>query len=299
MNDESEEQRARSESAGVKNRRRRCLWCIGLLAAGVIAGCSCRAPWWPRPVMPLVAIPQPAPLPFPPEPQPLTVIEKLQVAGPGWHLIGESVEHRPIEATLIGSGPRRVLLIGGIHGDEPEGLPVMEWFVEELQSSSEMTAEVSVLVIRNLNPDGTAEGTRTNARGVDLNRNFPAANWSDKAATARMNPGPKPASEPETRVAVEIIQLFRPERFLVMHATRGKPMNNFDGPGQPLARQLSQLNGYVVSDTIGYPTPGSLGSWAGHDLQIPGITLELPRGIRPDDAWNQNKAALRQMLMFP
>lgn len=174
----------------------------------------------------------------------------------------------------------------------------MEWFTEELWNDPELTRDVTVLVIRNLNPDGTEADSRTNSRGVDLNRNFPAANWKAKASQARMNPGPEPLSEPESRIGHDLVREFRPDRFLVMHATSGKAMNNYDGPGIDLARRLSQLNRYQVSETIGYPTPGSFGSWAGHDLQIPGITLELPRGIAAQDAWEQNKLALRQMLIF-
>ena len=83
-----------------------------------------------------------------------------------------------------------------------------------------------------------------------------------------------------------------------MHATTGRPMNNYDGPGKALAQSLSRFNKYMVSDSIGYPTPGSLGSWVGNDLDTPIITLELPRKISPENAWNANKLALIEMLKF-
>ncbi len=273
-----------------------------ILVAAMIAGCSGGSRVWPLHSLsvpaPSLSIGSPARAITPVVPIVETLPHRLRRAGPGWHRIGESVEQRPIEATLIGNGPQRVLFIGGIHGDEPEGLPLIEWFTEEMRASPALTNGVTVLVVRNLNPDGTAANSRMNQRGVDLNRNFPAANWDAAVKTARFNPGPKPESEPETRVGVRVVREFAPQRVLVMHATSGKPMNNYDGPGLELAQMLSDLNRYKVSDTIGYPTPGSLGSWVGTDLQIPIITLELPRKIEADKAWSANKAALRRMLKW-
>lgn len=231
--------------------------------------------------------------------RPLTTVDRLRAAGPQWTSIGESVAGQPIEATVVGSGHRRVLMIGGIHGDEPEGLAAMQWFAEELWTNPVRVRDNTVLLVRNLNPDGTDAKTRSNKNGVDLNRNFPAKNWDSAVRNPRFNPGPYPESEPETRVAVQLIKEFAPERILVMHATSGPAMNNYDGPGRELARQLSQFNKYPVSETIGYPTPGSLGNWAGNDLNIPIITLEFPRKISPDRAWETNKAALYQMLVWP
>jgi predicted deacylase len=213
-----------------------------------------------------------------------------------WRSVGESVEGRPIEAVQLGNGARRVLLIGGIHGDEPEGQPIIEQIAQEFASDRALARGATVLIVRDLNPDGTAARTRTNTNGVDLNRNFPASNWDSTASSPRMNPGPRAASEPETRVLIEVIREFQPDRILVMHATRGKPMVNYDGPARELAERLSQLNGYVTSDTIGYPTPGSLGSYAGIDMQIPIITLELPRGIAAEQAWQANRDALLQLV---
>jgi protein MpaA len=189
-----------------------------------------------------------------------------------------------------------VLLIGAIHGDEPEGLPLIERLGEELTGDLARVGSSTVLIIRNLNPDGTAARKRSNAHGVDLNRNLPASNWEPKARSAQYNPGPQPGSEPETAVLLDVLREFEPQCILVMHATRGKPMVNYDGPARDLADDLSRLNGYVTSDTIGYATPGSLGSYAGIDLQIPIITLELPREIAAETAWRTNREALYRFV---
>jgi protein MpaA len=189
-----------------------------------------------------------------------------------------------------------VLLIGGIHGDEPEGLPLIDRLADEMVSNQSVGRNATVMVVRNLNPDGTAERTRTNKNGVDLNRNFPASNWDSTARQPRFHPGSGPGSEPETQVLVELLREFQPERILVMHATHGNPMVNYDGPARDLAESMSSLNGYVTSDTIGYPTPGSLGSYAGIDMKIPIITLELPRGIGDEAAWQANREALTRFV---
>ena len=62
--------------------------------------------------------------------------------------------------------------------------------------------------------------------------------------------------------------------------------------GQALASRMSALNGYPVTANIGYPTPGSFGSWAGIDQGIPVITLELPRELSGERAWETNRQAL-------
>ena len=213
-----------------------------------------------------------------------------------WQTIGHSAMGRPIETARFGAGSRRVLLIGAIHGDEPEGLPLVERLAAELAYEPARAGDSTVLIIHNLNPDGTAARRRTSARGVDLNRNLPASNWDATARSPQFNPGPRPGSEPETQVLLEVLREFAPHRILVLHSTRSRPMVNYDGPARDLGEALSQLNGYVTSDTIGYPTPGSLGSYAGIDMQIPIITLELPRGIAPDAAWQANREALYRLM---
>jgi protein MpaA len=278
-----------------------------LLVLLVIGGCSTASGVRQRffgsrtvPTTELGMAPRPA---APAKPQPREPVARFRTKMLGalgrsndWHPIGRSVDGRPIEALLAGTGPSRVLLIGGIHGDEPEGLPVIERLTDEIISDRTLTRSATILIVRNLNPDGTADRSRTNKNGVDLNRNFPASNWDATARQKRFHPGSQPGSEPETQVLVELMNEFQPERILVMHATQGKPMVNYDGPARELAEAMSQLNGYVTSDTIGYPTPGSLGSYAGVDKQIPIITLELPRGVSFDTAWRANRDALFRFM---
>jgi hypothetical protein len=76
----------------------------------------------------------------------------------------------------------------------------------------------------------------------------------------------------------------------------GLRCNNFDGPGASMAAVLAAHNGYPVQSTVGYPTPGSFGSWAGIDQGIAVATLELPRGARGEKAWAENRDGLLAII---
>lgn len=216
-----------------------------------------------------------------------------------WQEAGRSVEGRPIETIRLGTGSDRVLLIGSVHGNEDEGVELVERFVEHLQQNPSLLRGRTVLVVRDANPDGNAAGTRTNANGVDLNRNFPASNWKGLSKNGRPASGEYPQSEPETRLIVELVESFNPHRIVVVHSTGGgKAMVNYDGPAAELARAMARKNGYEVTDYIGYPTPGSFGSYAGIDRNLPIITLELRRGQSDRQAWQENRDALIAAVQF-
>jgi hypothetical protein len=134
-------------------------------------------------------------------------------------------------------------------------------------------------VVPCLNPDGVLSGVsrRVNARGVDLNRNFPTPDWDSKAVAywkektksdQRRFPGKKANSEPETQWLASQIKTFRPNAIVSIHAPYG--VLDFDGPRTPPKRlgflNLSELGTY----------PGSMGNYAGNFLGIPIITIELP-----------------------
>ena len=92
---------------------------------------------------------------------------------------------------------------------------------------------------------------------------------------------------------IQLIDDWQPNRIITLHAiTRGRHGNNFDGPAEGLAKTMSRHNEYSVLKSMGYPTPGSFGSWAGVDRQIPTITLELPSDASGQTAWRENREAL-------
>ena len=199
-----------------------------------------------------------------------------------------SVQGRSIDMMQFGTEGPVTLIIGGIHGNEPTSAYVADQLAELLRSSRPAGMRGSVVIIPRANPDGCAAGRRANARGVDINRNFPASNWKPSRST-----GATPQSEPETQALVCVIEDLKPARIISIHSIgRGRECNNFDGPAEALAAEMSRHNGYPVTPAMGYPTPGSLGTWAGIDRRIPIITLELPRQLPGEEAWAANREAL-------
>jgi predicted deacylase len=208
-------------------------------------------------------------------------------------VLGYSVEGRPIEIEYFGHGAPAVLILGGIHGDEPTSVDCTRGLIALLRAKPELVTARTVAIIEVANPDGYARRTRTNFRGIDCNRNFPANNFKPGGSKAARG-GREPASEPETRAILKAMDQLKPKHMISIHSIRGKQrqQNNYDGPAEPLARAMAVHNGYPVTSTIGYPTPGSLGSFAGHDLGIPIITLELPSSQPGNEAWKHNRDAL-------
>lgn len=208
-------------------------------------------------------------------------------ASPQWQQIGSSVEGRPLQLLRVGTGPRKVLWIGGIHGDEREGRCSVDELPRLLQEHPDASQRVTLLLLADLNPDGTAARRRSNARGVDLNRNYPAANFQPGRFHGRA-----PLDQPEARCLHDLILRERPDLVVVMHSWRGDHFINFDGPGRALAQRYHELSGYRLQDSTGIaPTPGSLGSWVGGSLGIPILTVEYERGRDPWAVWEETAAA--------
>jgi protein MpaA len=211
-----------------------------------------------------------------------------------WKVIGNSVDDRPIYAHENGTGDTTVLVLGSIHGDEAVTGQVVTRLAEWVSNEGITRAGTKLLFVPFLNPDGVMEQQRTNAHGVDLNRNFPTRNWDPTPTQNRYPPGPAPASEPETRLVLDLLSRFPPRLIISLHA----PLRvvNYDGPAEEIANRMGSRNGYRVSGSIGYATPGSLGTYAGVERNIPMITLELPH-VGADDAWQQNRDALVDALL--
>lgn len=172
-----------------------------------------------------------------------------------------------------GTFNKTVLVIGVVHGDEPQGKFLIENYLQQ-PCSLGTKGKNRLLFIPCLNPDGMVNNTRQNASMVDLNRNFPTKNWgkivSDKPDYFG---GESAASEIETKFITEIIQEFTPDVILTIHAPF--KVVNYDGPAKEIAEKISEIINYPAQCDIGYPTPGSFGTYAGVERNIPTITLEL------------------------
>lgn len=170
------------------------------------------------------------------------------------------------EIVLLGNDNfKNILVIGVFHGDEPQGKFLIEQYLKE-------NNDTRLLFIPCLNPDGMAQNTRTNANGVDLNRNFPTQNW-ELTERNEFFGGESAGSEIETGFITEIIEIYNPKLILTLHAPF--KVVNYDGNAQEISEKISQIINYPVEPSIGYPTPGSFGTYAGIEQKIPTITLEL------------------------
>ncbi len=176
---------------------------------------------------------------------------------------------------------RPILLMGGIHGDEPEGVALAEGALSWLRSECDAGRGARLapwVLIPCLNVDGYEKRRRVNARGVDLNRNYPSSDWSPAADKERYFPGPSPASELEIQGVVGLLLGLRPR--LVIHCHSWNPMVICTGAaGLADAERLGRASGYRVVDTVGYPTPGSLSRYGWGDLGIPVICIEEQEGL--------------------
>ena len=209
--------------------------------------------------------------------------------------LGTSVRGEPLTMYVFGTGPDVTFVFSAIHGDEPTAAYVGRKLLEHLRRLPPPEANRTIALLPLANPDGVAAGTRTNANGVDCNRNFPAANFKTRL-WGRANSGGRPGSEPETAAVMRAVDVLKPARIVSIHS--GLRCNNPDGPAEAaeLAAVLARYNGYPVQASVGYPTPGSFGSWAGNDLGIPVVTLELPRHNNCEKAWAENRDGLLAVM---
>lgn len=188
-----------------------------------------------------------------------------------------------------------LLLMGGVHGDEPLGVLLAQQTLQFLRKN-ESPAMCPWIVIPCLNVDGYARNTRVNGRGVDLNRNYPSKSWSPNFEKERYFPGAQAASEAEVRGVVQLLTNFHPR--VVIHCHSWKPMVVCAGePGRRDAERLSRSSGYEVVPEIGYPTPGSLSQYGWWDNQIPVICIEEADEAPPNTVWPRFSEGMREIFL--
>jgi murein peptide amidase A len=177
--------------------------------------------------------------------------------------------------------PLKVLVLGGIHGDEMSSVALVFRWIALAQAQP---AGIHWRFVPALNPDGLLQSkpTRVNANKVDLNRNFPTPGWQHEAPEhwvqrthkdPRRWPGNTAQSEPETRFVVQTMSQWKPDLIVSVHAPYA--VLDFDGPVEPPHRL-----GKLILDRVGI-FPGSLGNYGGMHRNVPVVTLELPHADRP------------------
>ena len=199
--------------------------------------------------------------------------------------IGESREGRPIVALHRGDPDApTVLVVGCIHGDECEGLEIVR-----LLARAEPRHAIDLWIVPNLNPDGRAAHTRQNARGVDLNRNFPYR-WRP-GPRGRYYPGPRPASEPETRIAMRLVERIQPDITIWYHQPLAMIVRS--NGRLRVQREYARLVGLPLRTLD--PLRGTATSWQNHrDEPTTAFVVELRGGeLRAADARRHARAVFR------
>ena len=210
-----------------------------------------------------------------------------------YRIVGTSVQRLPILSFVLGQGPDVTFILATIHGNESAGTPLVRRLGKYLQQQPHLMKGRRVVLLAVANPDGMAHNSRFNANGVDLNRNFPTANRVNNKQF-----GTTALSEPEARLVKQLIEQYSPDRIISIH----QPLAciDYDGPGETLAARMAKYCSLPVKK-LG-AKPGSLGSYAGVDLDIPIITFEL----RQDDSkldsetlWKRYGKALIAAIIYP
>jgi protein MpaA len=186
-------------------------------------------------------------------------------------VVGQSLQHRPIQLLHVrGAGPR-VLVVGCVHGNECAGLAV----VRALERTH---PHEDLWLLPNLDPDGYHVRRRGNARGVDLNRTFPAGR------------------QPETRVAVAVIRRLRPDVTIWFHQAEDRV--RAWGMSRAVARRYARLSGMPYA-SVAWPR-GAATRWQNTMLRERSFVVELPAGdLAPRQVAAHVRACLRVALAAP
>lgn len=211
---------------------------------------------------------------------------------------GTSHEGYPIPVFKTDIKAQKYLyLLAGVHGDEVEGVYVLKELFSWLKLEHGLK-DLPAVVIPILNVDGYRNQRRVNAHSVDLNRNLPTNDWTSKVTQPKYNPGPKALSEPENQFLVKLFDKYRPGFIISFHTW--KPILNYNGNCKDVAEYLNKFNNYETAGDIGYPTPGSLGTFGVERYQAPVLTFECPelKTHRESlkDIWKENEEGLKSFF---
>jgi protein MpaA len=240
-----------------------------------------------------------------------------------WHVGGLSQRGEPLIYSVFGDhsgvGARDSLMMCGVHGDESTAVHMCFSLAAMMRANPAELKGHRLVVAPLVNPDGFFAKTRTNAHGVDLNRNFATKDWEVNAlkewkskygSDKRKFPGKSANSEPETLFQVWLMDQFRPHKILSAHA----PLRfiDYDGPADRkhynlerkenrarfLAMNISKNSHSPLVDYQFFP--GSLGNYAGQENSVPTYTIELSTSdpAQAEALWKRFEYALVKAVRF-
>lgn len=215
---------------------------------------------------------------------------------------GYSVKGRPLVAYHFGGSGATTLYVGAIHGNEPSSSGLMKAWIDDLEANPSLYNGKRIVVVPTINPDGVAANTRTNARGVNLNRNFPTDGWTkDIKDTDGNHPGgggETPLSEPEARAIANLTISLRPRLLLSFHAVGSLVIGDPGGYSAGYAAKYASMVGYRnatgQSGTFDYSITGAYEDWSYVKQGVPSMVIEL--GSYGYFNFAHHRAALRAML---
>lgn len=213
-------------------------------------------------------------------------------------VIGTSQQGRAIVAYSFGSGAKRLLFHGALHGNERNTKGLMDAWIAELDARpGDIPAGTQVVVIPLVNPDGYAANTRNNSRNVDLNRNFDTSDWKSDVQTVQGDPlpgggGMAPESEAESRALANYTRQYSPTFTLSYHSVAGYVIANTCGDSGSLAARYAALTGYRnqtgVSGAFSYEITGTYDDWMCQRLGLKSILIELATSTSTEFSRNRN-----------
>ncbi len=203
--------------------------------------------------------------------------------------LGHSVKGRAVKALRLGEprSPNKALVVGAIHGDETAGLKV----VRELRRRYSGIRGVDLWTVFTVNPDGVARGSRRNAHGVDLNRNFSFRWHGGVPRSSGYYPGPRPFSEPESRLVRRLVSRLHPRISIWYHQPWGQVLAPCHGDAH-LERHYSERSGVPLKRCRGERLPGTAVKWQErHFGRSDAFVVELPGGRLGHAAARRNARA--------
>jgi protein MpaA len=222
-------------------------------------------------------------------------------------LVGNSLQGRPIVSYRFGQGATHIAFIGGIHqGDEANSTDLIQKAISYYtEKPNEIPPELTVYFIPSANPDGRELKQRANARGVDLNRNWPTQDWKadtyDVDGLVKGGGGARPLSEPETGALWKYIQANDIISTVFYHARGGDvvdtaPTANAQRYSTALARLFAYNTGYTYLDVWGYYDISGDASDFLNSKGIYSFTVELTTYSEID--WTQNQRGFATVIGF-
>ena len=207
------------------------------------------------------------------------------ICGYSW-IIGQSVQGRPIVAYSFGSGATTVLFTGGMHGSEPSGYATMLALAQYLRAYGNIVpADKRIVIVPNTNPDAIAANSRNNSQNVNIDRNFPTADWEASIVTASgtlpTGGGVTAGSEPETVALMTLTRQLQPRLEVSFHAQGALVGANKFADSTAIGDMYASTVGYATmyydaEAVMGYPMTGEYEDWMGESMGIPAILVELP-----------------------